>query len=139
MFFKIPVLKNFAMTVKKTPVLACLFNRFSGLYTWIFIKKRLLHRCFLKKILRTDFFVEHLAVHCNLSKFYVMIESFGRLWVQNWHFSCFLCHSFDFAYGCFHNKIFSKCKFLAHYNLSSSTILTESLKVQTPNCSEFSQ
>ena len=31
MFLKVAVLKNFAITVKKTPVLECLFNKFPGL------------------------------------------------------------------------------------------------------------
>ena len=125
MSFEIAPLKNFAITVKKIPLLQCLYNKFAGLYPYIFVKKRLQHRCFLKKFLRTAFFVEHLTVHYNFSKCYVMIEFFGRLWVQNWHFPYFLSH---FLYGCFHTKFFSKWKFPTHYNISSSLILTESLK-----------
>ena len=130
MFFKIAVLKNFAITIKKTPVMECLFNKFAGLYACIFIKRRLQHRCFLKKFLRIAFFVEHLTVQYTFSKFYVMIEFFGRFWVQNRHFSYFLCHCFDFLHVCFQTKIFSKCKFRTHYNLGSSTILIESLKIR---------
>ena len=128
MFFKIAVLKNFAVTVKKTPVLECLFDKFAGLQACIFTKRRLRHWCFLKKFLRTAFLVEHLTVHYTFSKFYVLIKFFGRLCVHNWHFSYFLCHCFDFLHGCFRTKIFSKGKFRTHCNLSSSTILIESLK-----------
>ena len=51
---------------------------------------------------------------------------FGRLWVQNWHFSYFLCHYFVFLHdsiritvpwlfrASFHTKLFSKCKFHTH-------------------------
>ena len=105
MFLKIAVLKNFAITVKKRPVLECLFEKFAGLQACISTKRRFQHWCFLKKFLRTALFVEHLTVHYIFSKFYVMIEFFGRLWVQNWHFSYFLCHCFDFLHGCFHTKI----------------------------------
>ena len=67
--------------------------------------------------------------HCyyTFSNFYVMIEYFGRLWVQNWHFWYFLGHYFDILHGCFHTKICSKCKFRTPYNVGSSTILIESL------------
>ena len=83
MSFKIAVPKNFAVTAQKTLKLGCLFNKFAGLQASIFIKKRLQQRCFLKKFLRTAFFVEHLTVHYTFSKFCLMIEYFGRLWVQN--------------------------------------------------------
>ena len=39
MFFKIAVLKNFAVTAKKTPILECLFNKFAGLYACILLKR----------------------------------------------------------------------------------------------------
>ena len=80
MFVKIAALKNSTITVKKTPVLECLFKKCAGLHACIFIKKGLQHRCFLKKFLRTDFLVEHFTVHYTFLKFYVMIEFFGRLW-----------------------------------------------------------
>ena len=122
MFFKIAVHKNFAITFKKTPVSECLFNKFAGLSSCIFIKKSLQHRCFLKKFLRTAVFIEHLTVHHTFSKFYVKIEFFGRVWVKNWHFSYFLFHCFNFLHGCFHIKIFSGCKFRTHYSLGWETI-----------------
>ena len=128
MFLKVAVLKSFENTIKKTLVLECIFNKLAGLNACIFIKKRCKHRCFLKKFLRTTFFVEHLTVHYTFLQFYVIIELFERLWVQNWHFSYFLCHCFDFLHGCFHTKIFSKCEFPTHYNVDCSTVLIESLK-----------
>ena len=78
MFLKIAVLKNFGITVKKTPVLECLFNKLAGIYACIFIKRRLQDRCFLKKFstkifnFLTALFVEHLTVHYTFSKFYVI-------------------------------------------------------------------
>ena len=39
MFFKIVVLKKFAITVKKTPIVECLFNKFPGLYACILLKR----------------------------------------------------------------------------------------------------
>ena len=39
MFFKIAVLKNFAITVKKTPTVECLFNNFGGPYACILLKR----------------------------------------------------------------------------------------------------
>ena len=74
MFLKITVFKNYIITVKKTPVSYCVFNKLRGLQACIFIKRRLQHRCFLQKFLRTAFFVQHLTVHYTFSKFYVMIE-----------------------------------------------------------------
>ena len=83
------------------------------------------------EIFKKSLFAEHLTVHYNFSQFYDMTELFGRLWVQNWHVSYFLYHCFDFLYGCFRTKVFSKCKFPTHYNIGSSTILIESLKVRS--------
>ena len=57
MFFKISVLKNFAIfTGKLLPVSESLFNKDSGLKAQNFIEKRLQHRCFpvfFLKFLRT--------------------------------------------------------------------------------------
>ena len=127
MLFKIAALKNFAITVKKTPVLESLFNKFAGLWACTFIKRRLQHWCFLKKFLKNSFFCRTPSWSLYFFKFFMIIEVFGRLWAENWHFSYFLCHCFDFLHGCFHTKIFSKCKFRTYYNLGSSTILIESL------------
>ena len=106
------------------------------------LKKRLQDRPFsvnIAKFLRTLLY-RIPFVNYTLSKFYVMIEFFGRLWVQNWHFFHFLCRCFVFLHNsirisipwffrsCFHTKIFSKCNFRTNYNVGSSTILIELLK-----------
>ena len=78
-----------------------------------------------------------------------MIELFKRLWVQNWRFSYFLHYCFVFLHNsavrigcswlfhtCFHTKIFRKHNFQMHYNVGSSTILVESLKIRN-NCRTF--
>ena len=111
------------------------------------LKKRFQHRCFLlniAKFLRTAFGT--LFVHHTFPKCYVMIEFFGRIWLQNWNFSYFLYHCFVFLHNsivrigspwlfciCFHTKIFSKYKLCTHYNVGSSTFLVESLKIRK-NC-----
>ena len=43
---KIYVLKNFANSTGKKPILESLFNKVAGLQACIFIKKRFQHRCF---------------------------------------------------------------------------------------------
>ena len=83
MSFKIAVLKNFEITVKKTSKLGCLFNKFAGLQVSIFIKKRPQHRCFLKKNFKNSYLCRTPHCYYTFSNFYVMIEYFGRLWVQN--------------------------------------------------------
>ena len=81
------------------------------------------------------------------------LESFGRLWVQNWHFLYFLCYCFVFNHNCsikigiswlfrtcFRIKAFSQRKLHTKYNVGSSTILIESLKFrkQLQDYSNFS-
>ena len=39
MFFKIALLKNLAITVKKTPILECLFNKLPGLNACTLLKR----------------------------------------------------------------------------------------------------
>ena len=39
MFLKMAVLKRFAIAVKKTPIVECLFNKFAGLYACILLKR----------------------------------------------------------------------------------------------------
>ena len=66
---------------QKTPVFESLFNKNGGL--------RFQQRCFpvnIAKFLRTAFLWN---TFCSLY-FYVMIEFFGRLWVQNWRLWYFL-------------------------------------------------
>ena len=60
MFFKIGVLRNFAIFKRKH--LDPLFNKVAGLAAINFTQKRLQHRCFLvniPKFSRTTFFIEH--------------------------------------------------------------------------------
>ena len=126
MFFKTAALKNSQYCQE---VLA-----------WFLLKKRHQHRCFpvnIAEFLRRVY--KKTPVQYIFPKFYVMIEFFGRLCVQNWHFSYFLCHCFVFLHNSvrisipwlfrtyFHTKIFSKCNFRKHY-VGSNTILIESLK-----------
>ena len=88
MFFKIGVLKNFWS----------LFLIKLGPWRLAFLlKKRFQHRCFpvnTAKFLRTAFLWN---TFCSLY-FYVMIEFFGRLWVQNWRVSYFLYYCFVFLH-----------------------------------------
>ena len=78
--------------------------------------------------------------------FYVMIELFGRLWVQNWRVSYFLYCCFVFLHNCTvrfgspelfrtcsYTKISRKRNFRTHFNVGSSIILIESLKTRN-NC-----
>ena len=61
------------------------------------LKKKHQHMYFsvnIAKLLRTVFFIEHLLLIILFRNFYVMIEFLGRLWVQNWYFSYFLCRFF---------------------------------------------
>ena len=98
------------------------------------LKKRLQHGCFLKKFLKTAFFCR--TPHCSLNFFETLCDDrfFRRSLCTKLTFSYFLCHCFDFLHGswlfgtCFHNKIFSKCKFRTHYSVHSNIILIESLK-----------
>ena len=50
MFFKIGVLKNFAIYTRKHLCWSLLFNKVAGLRPAILIKKRLQHKCFLANI-----------------------------------------------------------------------------------------
>ena len=52
--------KVFRNKYRKRPVLKSLFNKVSGLQPAALSKKRLHHRCFPVKLLRTRFFIEHL-------------------------------------------------------------------------------
>ena len=124
-------------------MLKSVFNKVGGLKVCIFIKKETLIQvisCEYCEILKNTSFYRTPPLHYTFPKSYVMIEFFGCIWIQNWHFSYFLCHCFVFLHNsirisvpwlfstCFHTKIFSKFNFRAHYNVGSSTILIESLK-----------
>ena len=98
------------------------------------LKKRLQHRCFLKKFLRTAFFVEHLTVHYTFSKFYVMIDFldvFGYK-IDIFHISCaialisFMVHAYSVLV--FTPKFLVSVSFARITIAGSRTILIESLK-----------
>ena len=123
MFFKIGVFKNSAIFTKKHLCwsLSLIKLHFywkrspctnTGIFLWIL-------RNYWEKFIIL------------LWNFYVMIEFFRRLWVQNWYFSYFLCHCFVFFHNssarigspwwfctCIYTKSFSKYNFRMHYNLA---------------------
>ena len=72
MFFKIAVLKNFAITVKKTPVLQCLFNKVAGLQACIFIKKDSNTAVFLRKFYELPF--SQNPPHCSYYFFEILCD-----------------------------------------------------------------
>ena len=119
MFFKIALLKNLAITVKKTPILECLFNKFPGLNACTLLK-----RDPNSGVFKNSFFRK--TPHCSLYFCEILCDD-RIVWTSLRTY--FLCHCFDFLCGCFHIKILSKCKFRTHYyNVESSNILIESLK-----------
>ena len=82
-------------------MLESLFDKVAGLKACIFIEKETLTQVFFCEyceIIENSFFIEHLLLIILFRNFYVMIEFFGRLWVQNWYFSYFLCHCFVFFF-----------------------------------------
>ena len=99
MFYQINALKNLAIFPGKH-----LCWRF---FLKNFIKKRLQHKCFpvnIAKCLSTAFYIEHFVpIHYTLYIHYTEFLCDDRiiliLWVQNWYFSYFLCHSFVFLYN----------------------------------------
>lgn len=73
------------------------------------------------------------SVYDTFPNFFVMIQFFEHLWVQNWPFTYFLCHCFDFLHNFnvrirspwlfgtyFYSKIFSKCNLHTHYTVGSN-------------------
>ena len=129
---------------KKTPVLQSLLNKFAGQKACIFIKKEI--SALVSSFEYCEILVGTPSVHYTFPKFYVMIKFFGRLWVKNWRFSYFLYYCFVFLHNsslrigsqwlfrtCFDAKIFRKCNFRTHYNIGSSTVLIQSLKIRN-NC-----
>ena len=122
MCFKISALKNFAIFARKRQCWSLFLIKLQAWRPAFLLKKRLHSRCFsvnIKRFLRTVF-LQNTSSSLYFPKFYVMIEWFGRLWAQNWHFYI----------SCFHTKIFSKCTFSTHYNVGFSAILIESLKIR---------
>ena len=139
-FLKIAVLKNFAILSRKTCVAEYLLIKLQAWRSAFLSKKRFQHSCFsvnIAKFLRTIFFIKRL-LFITFPKLYVMIELFGRLWMQNWHFSNFLYHSFVFLHNSirinipwlfrtyFHTKIvtFVKCNFRMHYKFRNNSRIT---------------
>ena len=88
MFYKADALKDLAI--------------FTGIHLYWriflinFIKKSLQHMCFPFNITKC---LSAAPIHYTFQKFYVMIEFFGCLRVQNWYFSYFLYHCFVFIHN----------------------------------------
>ena len=123
-------------------MLECLFNKEAGLKACIFIKKKettiQVFSCEYCEFFKS-FLTEHLiiltthyanVVHYTFPKFYVMIEFFGSICVQNSYFSYFLYHCFVFLHDSIESVFHGTCfyNFRTHYKVRSSTILLESLK-----------
>ena len=121
-------IKKIGNISEKTPVLKSLFDKVAGLLIKdIFIKKKTptqVFSCEYSKIIKKQFFYRISSALYTFLKFYLMIEFFGRIWVQNWYFSYFLCHCFVFFHNSsvrirrlwlfcagIHTKIFSKYNF----------------------------
>ena len=72
---------------EKTPVLESLFDKVAGLLIKdIFIKKKTPTEefsCEYCKIIKKQFFYRMPSAQYTFLKFYLMIEFFGRIWVQN--------------------------------------------------------
>ena len=78
--------------------------------------------CEYCEIIENSFFIEHLLPIILFRNFYVMMEFFGCLWVQNWYFSHSLCHCFVF----FRNSSVSVAfilKFLVSITFARITLL----------------
>ena len=97
-------------------------------YMPAFSLKRLQHRCFLEKFLKTAYFCR--TPQSSLYLFQILCDDriFWKSLGTKLTFFIFFVPLFCFLHGCFHTKIFSKCKFRTHYNVGSSTTLIESLK-----------
>ena len=142
MFFKIVILKKIRRVSKKTPRLECLFIKDAGLKACVFIEKNEttthVFSCEYCEFFKS-FFIERLiilithyanVVHYTFPKFYVMIEFFRTICVQNSYFSYFLYHCFVFLHDSIESVFHGACfyNFRTHYKVRSSTILLESLK-----------
>ena len=118
---------------QENTLLESLFDKIGGLKAYFFYWKRDTNTgifLWILRIIENSFFIEHLLLIILFRNFYVMIEFFGRLWVQNWYFSYFLCHYFIFFHNssvrigtpwlfciCIYTKMFSKYNFRTHYNV----------------------
>ena len=85
MFFKIGILKNFAIITGK-PVSELLSNKVTGLKGCSFIKQSLQHRCFhvnIAKFLRAVFFIKHLR-WLLLNKAKTNVKSTWFIFLPDW-------------------------------------------------------
>ena len=141
MFFKIVILKKFAELPRKHLCWSVfLIKKQAWRPAYLSKKKRPQYRCFPVNTANfLSFFTEHLiilithyanVVHYTFPKFYVMIEFFGSICVQNSYFSYFLYHCFVFLHDSIESVFHGTCfyNFRTHYKVCSSTILLESLK-----------
>ena len=99
MYFRIGVLKNFAMFTGKHLCWSLFFNKYAGLKACNFIKKRLQHKFFpvkFAKFLRTPFFTEHvrwmlLEISHELSLYCIweqwMVLFCGTYWLPSVYFT----------------------------------------------------
>ena len=133
MFFKIGVLKNLAIFTRKHLCWSLFLIKLQAWRPLHFIEKETptqVFFCEYCEIIENSFFIEHLLLIILFRNFYVMIELFGRFWIQNWYFSYFLCHCFVLFHNssvkigspwlfctCIYAKIFSKYNFRTHYNV----------------------
>ena len=143
-FFKIAVLKSFAILLTKHLCYTVLLIKLQAWRPAFPIKRRLRHWCFsenIAKILRAAIL---LNTSCSLH-FSEILCGNRILWTSlgtKLTFFIFLvpwlCFPLELSRvrlwclrlfrTCFHAKICSKCNFSSHCNVHSSTILTESLK-----------
>ena len=90
--------------------------------------------CEYCEIFKNSIFHRTTPDHYTFPKFYMMIELFGRLWVQNWNFSYFSGHCFVFLHNSIRISIplLFLLVFIAKYLVSVTfvriTILIKSLK-----------
>ena len=86
MFFKIGLLKNFAIIAGKYLYWGLFFNKFADRKPCSFIKKRLQHRCFhvnIAKFLRTAFFIKYLR-WLLLNKVKTNVKSTWFIFLPDW-------------------------------------------------------
>ena len=135
MYFRIGVLKNFAMFTGKHLCWSLFFNKYAGLKACNFIKKRLQHRFFpvkFAKILRTPFFTEHvrwllLEISHELSLYCIweqwMVSFRGTYWLTSVYF--ILLHAFRFFLFLSFSLIFSWILLLFGFEVSLSILNTK--------------
>ena len=136
MFFKIGVLK-ISQCSQKTPVFESLFNKVGALKACIFIKKEIPTQVSSSKyceIFKNSFFVQHFLFIILLRDDRILWRSLGTKLTCFIFLVLLLCFpsyrkSIVVSY-LFYTKISSKRNFRTHFNVDSSSILTESLKTR---------